>query len=83
VDAEEFPREAIRVTLRGNTYSLDQMEQEYEERWEFGEEGLVTVQKPGGLTPGLHKIELEDTLRISYLPFMLIGADNKVLVLAE
>jgi hypothetical protein len=58
------------------------MEREYEDRWEFGEEGIVTVLKPGGLKKGLHKIEMEDTLRISYLPFLLIGADNKVLELA-
>jgi hypothetical protein len=83
VDAHRFPRESLRVTLHGKTYTLDEMEQEYNDRWEFGEEGIVMVQKPGGLTSGLHKIEMEDTLRISYLPFLLTGADNKVLDLAE
>jgi hypothetical protein len=82
VDALRFPRESLKVTIHGNTYTLDEMEQEYEDRWEFGEEGIVSVQKPGGLTPGLHKIEMEDTLRISYLPFLLTGKDNKVLELA-
>jgi Domain of unknown function (DUF6379) len=83
VDACRFPHAALRVTLHGNTYTLDEMEQEYCDRWEFGEEGVVTVQKPGGLTPGLHKIEMEDTLRISYLPFLLTGADTKVLELTK
>jgi hypothetical protein len=82
VDSERVPRESIRVTLHGNTYTLGQMEHEYEDRWEFGEEGIITIQKPGGLKKGLHKIEMEDTLRISYLPFLLTGADNKVLDLA-
>lgn len=82
VDANRFPRQALRITLHGNTYTLDEMEQEYEDRWEFGEEGIVTVQKPGGLTPGLHKIELEAVLRISYLPFLLTGGDHKVIELA-
>lgn len=82
VDACRYPREAIKITIHGNTYSLDQMELEYEDRWEFGEEGIVTVQKPGGLIPGLHKIEMEDTMRISYLPFLLTGRDSKVLELA-
>jgi hypothetical protein len=81
VDNERFPREALRVTLHGNTYTLDEMEQEYEDRWEFGEEGMLTVNKPGGLPAGLHKIELEAVLRISYLPFLLTGGDNKVLEL--
>lgn len=83
VDAQRFPREALRVTLHENTYTLDEMEEEYEDRWEFGEEGIITVQKPGGLPAGLHKIELEAVLRISYLPFLLTGSDNKVLELSR
>lgn len=82
VDSQRYPREALRVTLHGNTYTLDEMEHEYEDRWEFGEEGIVTVIKPGGLPTGLHKIEMSDTLRISYLPFLLTGSDSKVLGLA-
>mgnify|MGYP001156069833 CR=1 FL=1 len=82
VDAQRYPRQALRVTIHGNPYTLDEMEEEYDDRWEFGEEGLVTVLKPGGLTPGWHKIEMEDTLRVSYLPFLLTGSDNKVLELA-
>ena len=82
VDTERFPRESISVTLHGNTYTLDEMEKEYEDRWEFGEEGIVTIQRPGGLAAGLHKIEMEDVLRISYLPFLLTGSDTKVLALS-
>jgi hypothetical protein len=82
VDTERFPRESISVTLHGNTYTLDEMEKEYEDRWEFGEEGIITIQKPGGLAAGLHKIEMEDVLRISYLPFLLTGSDTKVLALS-
>ncbi|MEJ2759578.1 MAG: DUF6379 domain-containing protein, partial [Anaerolineales bacterium] len=36
VDGEEIPRDAIQVTLHGNTYTLDEMENNYEDRWEFG-----------------------------------------------
>ncbi len=82
VDSEAFPREAIRVTLHGNTYTLDQMEKEYDDRWEFGEEGTVTVEKPGGLASGEHRVEVADFLRISYLPWILTGRDSKVLTLA-
>ena len=83
LDGQRYPREAIRITLHGNTYTLDEMEQEYEDRWEFGEEGVVTVQKPGGLAAGLHKIETDVVMRISYLPFLLTGGDNKVLELIQ
>lgn len=82
VDGNQIPRQAIQVTLHGNTYTLDEMETEYDDRWEFGEEGLLTVQHPGGLTPGRHKIELSPSLRISYLPFTLVGTDAKTLELA-
>lgn len=82
VDAESFPREAVRATLHGNTYTLDQMEKEYVDRWEFGEEGTLTVLKPGGLSQGEHHVAMQAQLRISYLPWPLIGKDNKTLTLA-
>jgi hypothetical protein len=82
VDSEDIPRQSIHVTLHGNTYSLDQMETEYNDRWEFGEEGVVTVSKPGGLAPGRHKVVVAPHLRISYLPFILTGEDTKELELS-
>ena len=81
VDGEAAPRSAVRVTLHGNTYTLDQMETEYEDRWEFGEEGLISVDKAGGLSAGAHRVEVLPRLRISYLPFILEGQDSKNLVL--
>lgn len=82
VDLKPIEREAIRVTLNGNTYTLDQMEVEYDDRWEFGEPGVVTVLKTGGLTPGAHTVEVSPQLRISYLPFILKGQDRKTLMMA-
>jgi hypothetical protein len=82
VDGVEMPRQAVRVTLHGNTYTLDEMETEYDDRWEFGEVGIVTVEKPGGLVAGKHKIEVSPSLRISYLPFILTGKDSKELTIA-
>lgn len=83
VDGEAIPREAIRVTLHGNTYTLDEMEHELDDRWEFGEVGTLTVEKPGGLATGEHTVELAPTLRISYLPFPLSGRDTKRLRLEQ
>jgi hypothetical protein len=81
VDSQAFQRDEVRISLHGNLYTLDQMETEYEDRWEFGEEGVVTIPKPGGLTPGQHRIEVTATLRISYLPFLLVGSDAKIITL--
>ena len=82
VDGQTIPRDTIEVTLHGNTYTLDEMEKEYDDRWEFGEKGLVTVKKAGGLTPGKHTLEVTPHLRISYLPFILTGEDSKALTIA-
>lgn len=83
VDGQAIPRDALSVTVHGNTYSLSAMETEYVDRWEFGEEAVLTARLPGGLAKGLHKVDLTHTLRISYLPFLSIGSDTKVLALAD
>lgn len=82
IDSDAVAREAIRITLHGKTYTLDEMEVEYEDRWEFGEPGVVTVLQPGGLNPGAHTVEVSPQLRVSYLPFILKGKDVKTLTLA-
>jgi hypothetical protein len=77
VDGQNLPRERIRVALRGRSYSLAAMETEYEERWEMGEVATVLVERSGGLGPGHHRLELTERLRVSYLPFPLLGKDAK------
>ena len=70
VDGETIAREDVRFTVRGKTYSLDQMETVYDDRWNFGEKATITALKAGGLTPGKHKLEFAVRNRISYLPFV-------------
>ena len=82
IDGEPVEPGQVTLALRGRTFTRDQMADEIRERWEFGEIGVLTVGRPGGLAPGRHEIELVDRLRISYLPFPLIGHDRKTLTLA-
>ena len=82
VDGEAIPREAIRFSVRGRTWTLDEMETEYGDRWNFGEKARIIALKPGGLTPGKHRIELAERMRISYLPFVPTTKDSKELELA-
>lgn len=70
VDGEPIARKDIRFSVRGRTWTLDEMETEYGDRWNFGEKARVTALKPGGLAPGPHRIELAERMRISYLPFV-------------
>ena len=47
VDGEKVPRADVRFTVRGKTWTLDQLETTYDERWEFGEVADVSVRRPG------------------------------------
>ncbi len=78
VDGQPVPPEQIRFSVSNRTFTLAQMETEYEARWEFGDVATVTVLQPGGLTPGEHTLEFVEDLRISYMPFPLKGRDTKV-----
>ncbi len=70
IDGETVARADVRFTVRGKTYTLDEMETVYDNRWNFGEKALITALKPGGIAPGAHKLGLAVRYRVSYLPFV-------------
>jgi hypothetical protein len=82
VDGEAFPPEVMSVTLHGKEYPLMDLENEADVKWEFGETGILTVRKLGGLEPGKHRIELDQHMKISYVPFGFHGHDSKELILS-
>jgi hypothetical protein len=82
VDGEKVPAEKMAVTVGGKTYPLGRLEDESVAKWEFGEVGVVTVDKPGGLEPGEHTVELRQHMKISYVPRGFWGKDQKILRLA-
>ncbi|WP_298287539.1 DUF6379 domain-containing protein [Novosphingobium sp.] len=82
VDGELVPREDVRFHVRGKTYTLDQMETVYDDRWNFGEKAKIIAMKADGLSAGDHKIEFAVRMRVSYLPFVPTTKDTKVLALA-
>lgn len=77
LDGAQIPAERVSLGLRGKVWPIAALETEYEERWEMGEVAAVIVELPGGLARGAHRIELLEQLRVSYLPFPLIGKDAK------
>lgn len=81
VDGEAIPREQVRFSVRGKTYTLDEMETVYDNRWNFGEKATI-IALNGGLAPGKHTIGFGTRLRISYLPMVPTTRDKKELVLA-
>lgn len=82
VDGEAMPRDAVRFTVRDKTYTLDEMETVYDNRWNFGEKAKITVLKDGGLAAGEHKIEFAVRMRVSYLPFVPTTKGRATLQLA-
>jgi sugar phosphate isomerase/epimerase len=69
VDGERFERDAIGFRVAGRTYRLDEMEHIGDVHWPWLEPAAVIVDKPGGLTPGVHDVVVVVKLRISYMPF--------------
>jgi len=79
VDGEKVPRENVRLTVGERSYTLDELETEYNAVWEMGAIAQVKVLKDGGLKPGTHELELLEQLRISYMPFPTVGKDKKTI----
>ena len=77
VDGEEVPRELIKFSAHENTYTLQEMETETDDRWNMGEVAHIIVQKEGGLSRGEHKIYLMLNMRIAYFPFPSIRKSEK------
>jgi hypothetical protein len=82
VDGEPVDYEKMFVTIGGRTIKMTELENEPVHKWEFGNIGIVKVDKPGGLKPGEHKLEVSQHMKISYVPGGFKGHDLKVLNLA-
>lgn len=68
VDGETFPREQVTCTFGNTTLAQDQLDSSSDIFWQYLEPVILTVNKPGGLTPGLHEIKVSFGQRISYMP---------------
>lgn len=82
IDSEPVARENIRFTVRGRSWTLDEMETVYDDRWNFGEKAKVMVLRAGGLTPGAHQVDIAVRMRVSYLPFVPTTKTGRELQLA-
>jgi len=61
-------------TLEGRTFTLDQLRNATDVRWSLEETATITVPKPGGLTVGVHDVELCIYMRHTYFPPMVSRA---------
>ena len=72
VDGESYPREALTVTVNGETFTMEEARTVISNRWLFGQFGEITVRKDGGLAPGNHHISVTVTVAPSYMPMQLV-----------
>lgn len=79
IDGEPVDRGAVRFDEGKGPLTLDEMETAYDRRWPFGVAATITVERPGGLAPGEHHLAFSERLRVSYMPFPSMNADEKTL----
>jgi uncharacterized protein DUF6379 len=86
VDGETYGRDDIRWTLGGTTFTSDELADATDARWAFEEPAVLTVDKAGGLEPGLHDVQVSVTWRWSYIPVEMqptTNISNRKLVLVS
>jgi len=83
IDGEKIPTENISLGIHGKNFTMKEMENEAEERWEMGEVAHIKVQKIGGIAVGEHKLHLFINLRISYMPFPSIRQSEKTITMRD
>jgi len=66
VDGEKFPRDKVTVTVNGKTYTQEEMKKISDVQWHNYEPAILTVEKPGGLKPGVHEVKIDWGHRTSY-----------------
>lgn len=68
VDGERIPDHVPLWTIQGRTLTLDELRASTDVRWQLDEPAVITVPKPGGLSTGVHRIEVVVHLRRPYFP---------------
>jgi len=81
IDGEPVAPERMTLCVADGRFALAQLGGAHDANWGFGEVARLEVD---GVPPaaGEHEVQIEQHLRISYLPFTLIGKDRKRLTLA-
>ncbi|OGO25990.1 MAG: hypothetical protein A2136_08730 [Chloroflexi bacterium RBG_16_54_11] len=82
VDDEPVAIEKIHFTVADETFTLKEMETVTSTKWEFGQQATISVNHPGGLNPGVHKVFLSQTTRVAYYPFPLEGRRTRFMTIA-
>lgn len=67
-DGEEFTMDKIRMSIDGeHFYSADELAKMWDTTWEFGTRAYLRVEKPGGLSRGMHDIKVVSRVMVPYM----------------
>ena len=66
VDGELFPPEKLKISLGGRAYTLAEAKTATAVHWDFGKFATLIASKAGGLSPGVHTVEVALMVRSSY-----------------
>ena len=72
VDGVEYPRELQRFGINGKApRTFEEIKKCCWEYWDFDDEGMVYVEKEGGLTPGVYRVGLQQSVlsQYGYMPW--------------
>lgn len=81
LDGRAIMNGSMSLRLHGNTYRVDRLQAEKEDRWNFAEVGTLSVRMDTPLLPGIHTLSLSMGLRVSFLAWLLTGSDTKQMAL--
>lgn len=83
VDGAAVPIERMTLHVADGAFAVADLASVPDARWGFGEVARLEVDgvTPGAMPEGGHDVQVEQHLRISYLPFTLVGKDRKRLAL--
>jgi len=68
VDNESFSKDKIKLKIGDRVVQLTKIDDAYDIFWNYGTKATVIVDKPRGLSDGLHTVECGLNIRKSYMP---------------
>jgi hypothetical protein len=68
VDGETYDGAGVTWGLPRGDYTFAQLQESTDLRWPLEHAAVLTVPRPGGLTPGLHDVSVTLRMRMSYIP---------------
>ncbi len=82
VDGQKVDEKNILFSPDQNEFfTIDELTTLTTYKWEYGEEAIVRVKKPGGLSVGNHEVTLKTGIRTAYIPVPLIGSKTRIVTI--